>query len=89
MKKYIIESTAARAMGNAYLMDGVIYLCDGGIMQLNKAFNFNVGAIKHLHNVEKDVTEKCGLPFEYFLRIATTCDTEKLYQAAKQNIDRF
>lgn len=62
MKKYIIESTAARAMGNAYLMNGVIYLCDGGIVQINKAFNFRVGAIKHLHNVEADQMQRDGIP---------------------------
>lgn len=44
---------------------------------------------KHGNITTKDVTEKCELPFEYFLRIATRCDTEKLYQAAKANIDKF
>ena len=43
---------------------------------------------KHGNISTKDVTEKCGLPFEYFLRLAN-CDTEKLYQAAKANIDKF
>lgn len=36
----------------------------------------------------KDVTEICELPFEYFLRLCN-CDSEKLYQAAKANIDKF
>lgn len=44
---------------------------------------------KHGNISCKDVTEKCELPFEYFLQLTTHCDTEKLYQTAKANIDRF
>ena len=43
---------------------------------------------KHGNISTDDVTEKCGLPFEYFLRLAN-CDSEKLYQVAKDNINRF
>lgn len=42
---------------------------------------------KHGKISTKDV-EKCQLPFEYFLRLAA-CDSEKLYQTAKANINRF
>lgn len=44
---------------------------------------------KHGKITTNDVTEKCELPFEYWLRIATHCDAEKLYQVAKENIHRF